>query len=524
MKRLIKFQMIVFLFFFVSPEISTAQESDYTILSQTVGSSKIVITVDKIIVKNSSILTQDHIEIINNRWQGEYQLDELNEIKELGLQISDFITRIYHSEGFTTSRAIFPVQDQLTDGIFIIEVIEGYMEKISLTGLNKLNQDYILSRIPSAYKKPLNTLDLEADLKKLRQDYLIKNLTALLELGTQSKHSRLSLKIEENKTQTLSFQGNNTAPASTGSEEGFFTYKDDNLLGGGQQLLLQINASEGKELGYASFNFPLTSENLRLQFRGKIESNEIIVAPLQQFDFENDVFTYGIDFIYPFFENAQSSFSLKVSYDNHESQTFILGERFEFDERFPNGIAQYETIRLSSQWVYRTKTNALSFRPQLNFGLNRSFFYGQLFLDFVQPVSEDISFLFHLKGQVADGILFPQEQCKIGGDGIFDGAIRGYTRQAFRNDNCLAATLQGSWSFFNNDNLRLEITPFIQAASVFKAEDSLIPDETLATIGIELGVYLENFFIKGFSSLPLVDVDEDFKQPFGVSGGIKLSF
>lgn len=479
------------------------------------------IKIHTIRIKNSSILTEDQKQNITQEWQGEYFLTD---ILSRGFQIAETITKLYHKQGYVTSRTIVPTQDQFAEGILILEVIEGSVEGIKLGGVKTLSKDYILSRIPAIYAKPFNVIDLNNDLQNLQRDPLIKSLNSSVEKGSEEHYAVLIFNIEENPTQTLSLQGSNNAPTNTGSEEGFFTYEHRNLFGGGQKLFFQYSGAEGKDTGFASFSFPLTSDNTRLQFRGQIESNDIITEPLSQFEFENDVFTYGIDLIHPVFENSRNNIISTITYDNHRSQNYIFGERFEIDERFPNGIAQYDVLRVSFQWIQQRETNVLSFTPQLNFGIDRGFFSGRFWGDFLQSISDNLTLSFHISAQVADDILFPQEQCKIGGSGYRFGAIRGYTRQAFRNDNCVAATLQSSWVFFKNEQVGLELTPFLQAGAVWKAQESPIPEETLASTGLELGLSWGNFFVKGYSAFPLVNVADEFKDPFGVTGGVNFSF
>lgn len=482
------------------------------------------IKINTIIIRNSSILSQDQKTNISKTWQGEY---ELYEILSIGTEISSMLTKLYYDQGYKTSKIIVPEQDKLAQGIFIIEVIEGTIEDIVILGDTNLSRNYILSRIPAAQRTPLNIDNLANQLKNLSSDPLIKNLNSTLEKGSSKQSRILTLNVQTNPTQTLSMQGSNNASAGTGSEEGIFYYGNKNLFGGAEELIIQSNVSRGKKMGLVFFSIPVTSQNTRLRFRGQIESNDIIIQPLADFDFENDVETYGVDLIHPLYEDSNNFIDVSVSYDDNKSQTYILGERFEIDERFPRGIAQYNIVRLSPSWSYRTNTTFLKFTPQFSFGVDRSFFYSRFFVDFSHFLSENLSVSGNFYGQFADDILFPQEQCKIGGNGLGNGSIRGYAQQAFRNDNCVAFSLQSSWSFYQSESLglKLELSPFFQLGSVKKSRgDSLIPEETLASVGLELGVIFGNFFFKVYSAKPLVNVDSEFEEPFGLTGGLIIKY
>lgn len=516
---------MIFLFLFLlvfSDFFDSAIASDNGFIESPHFQNKI--NIHTIIIRNSSILSKEQQDHISDKWQGEYDLSGL---LSLETELVSLITQLYHQQGYQTSRAIFPEQDNLEQGYLVIEVLEGSIEDITITGNTKISQNYILSRIPAAQIIPLNTVQLNNQLEKLQRNSLIKEIDSILEKGSNQQKRILKINIRENSAQTLSFQGNNNAPASTGSEEGVVFYRHSNLLGGAEELILQGTKSQGKKLAYGSFTIPLTAQNTKIRLRGQIESNDIIVRPLADFEFENDVETYGIDLIHPLFENNNHLVDLTLSYDYHKSQSYILGERFEIDSRFPNGIAKYGILRLASSWTYRTDSHLFKITPQLNFGVERSLFYGQLFVDFFQSLSETWSISTNFSAQFSDDILFPQEQCKIGGNGLANGAIRGYARQAFRNDNCLTASIQSSWAFYKNESsqLKLELSPFFQIGSVFKSNgDSLIPEETLASVGLELGVFYGNFFIKGYSAQPLVNVPDEFEEPFGLLGGLIIRY
>ncbi len=298
------------------------------------------------------------------------------------------------------------------------------------------------------------------------------------------------------------------------------------MFGGGQEFLLQYNKSEAKDLGYISFSFPVTPENTRLQFRGQIESNEIVVEPLNLFDFENDVTTVGLDLQHPVIDNKNNSLLLSLSYDYHRSENFILGERFEFDERFPNGIAEYQVLRFSPQWLNRSPNQVFSLKAKFNVGIDRSFFYTQLDFDFLQALSQDLLFSFRVESQFADQILFPQEQCKIGGSQFGNGAVRGYARQAFRNDNCIVGSAQVPWTAFKDEFVGWEIklVPFLEAGYVWESEDSILPQQTLASSGVELGFSWGGFSFSAYYGLPLIDVVDELEEPFGIRGGFNWQF
>lgn len=92
------------------------------------------------------------------------------------LEVRSKITQLYIDEGYITSGAYIPEQT-LTDGIVRIEIIEGKLEDIKITGLRKLKPNYIRSRIALGASTPLNQKRLLKTLQLLQINPLIQKLT-----------------------------------------------------------------------------------------------------------------------------------------------------------------------------------------------------------------------------------------------------------------------------------------------------------------------------------------------------------
>ncbi len=90
-----------------------------------------LIEIERIVLKNSTILTPKQQTEITQEWLGEYPVSQLT---EKGLEWANTLTKIYHDLGYQTSWAVFPPQSQLSDGVLIIEVFEGELEEISIRG------------------------------------------------------------------------------------------------------------------------------------------------------------------------------------------------------------------------------------------------------------------------------------------------------------------------------------------------------------------------------------------------------
>jgi hemolysin activation/secretion protein len=99
-------------------------------------------------------------------------------------QLRSAITQLYLDKGYITSGAYIPPQT-LQRGVVTIQVIEGKLETITVTGTRRLSPNYVRSRLAIATGTPLNRDRLLAALQLLQLDPLLQSLAAELSAGTR---------------------------------------------------------------------------------------------------------------------------------------------------------------------------------------------------------------------------------------------------------------------------------------------------------------------------------------------------
>ena len=112
------------------------------------------------------------------------------------LQARSAITQFYVDQGYITSGALLPPQT-IEDGIVTIQVVEGALEDIVVTGDRRLNPGYVRSRLNLAAQTPLNINDLLEALQLLQLDPLIENLSAELSASPRPGFNLLEVEISE---------------------------------------------------------------------------------------------------------------------------------------------------------------------------------------------------------------------------------------------------------------------------------------------------------------------------------------
>jgi hypothetical protein len=131
-------------------------------------------------------------------------------------QARSAVTQLYLERGYITSGALIPLQT-IEGGVVRIQVIEGGLESINVTGTERLNPNYVRSRLAIATEKPLNRDRLLEALQLLQLDPLIQNLSAELAAGTEPGLSVLDVVVTEAETFSVQFSANNNRAPSVGS-------------------------------------------------------------------------------------------------------------------------------------------------------------------------------------------------------------------------------------------------------------------------------------------------------------------
>ncbi|MDZ8264433.1 CHAT domain-containing protein [Nostoc sp. ChiQUE01b] len=130
-------------------------------------------------------------------------------------QASSKITDLYVQNGYITSGAYIPPQT-IQSGVIKIQVVEGKLEDIKITGTRRINPSYIRGRLSVATSQALNRERLLEALQQLQLNPLIESLSAELSAGSRTGLSLLEIKINER-----SFMAQNRSEQSTSSNSSF---------------------------------------------------------------------------------------------------------------------------------------------------------------------------------------------------------------------------------------------------------------------------------------------------------------
>jgi hemolysin activation/secretion protein len=270
------------------------------------------------------------------------------------LELRSAIVQLYIKNGYITSGAFLPNNQDLSSGTIKIQVVEGELEQIEIGGLNRLREGYVRSRLQLATSTPLNQQRLEEALQLLQLDPLIDRVNAELTAASTPGRNILRVNIKEAPAFHAAIVADNNQSPSIGSIQGSVEVSHDNLLGFGDRLAAQYARTEGLNLYDLNYTIPVNARNGTVNFRYNNGDSRIIEEDFRDVGIRSETQTYSLNLRQPITRTPTSEFGLGLGLDLRRSQTYILDDRpFSFTEGPENGESKVTVIRFSQDWVKR---------------------------------------------------------------------------------------------------------------------------------------------------------------------------
>lgn len=473
------------------------------------GVPSVSFTVDGIDVEGNSILEEEIQTIAAEYIDRPITFDDL-------LVLRSRITQLYVDEGYVTSGAFLPSNQVLTDGTVTIQVVEGTVEAVQVSGTQHLQESYIRQRLTT--DTPLNQADLLESLQLLQLNPFVSQVNAELTAGTSPGQNMLLVAVDEPSPFTASLGGSNYRPTSIGSAEATVSLGYSNLIGIGDRITGSYGRTDGLDIFDAGLSVPINAKEGTLSFRFNSSESQIIDDEFEDLEIESETRTYGLSFRQPIVRSPETEFALGLGLDLRRRQTFILDNiPFSFSVGPEEGVSNVSVLRFSQDWVNRSAGRVLAARSQFSFGLdafnatvNDSGIDGRYFswigqFQWVQQLSSRNLMITRLSTQLTPDSLLSLEQFSIGGV----DTVRGYAQNQLVADNGALAGVEFRLPLTSNPQ-RLQLTPFLEMGTVWNNDT---PDPETSTIaGLGLGVRWlvgSSLFVRLDYGIPLIEVDND---------------
>ncbi len=409
------------------------------------------------------------------------------------------ITELYVKNGYITSGAYIPPQT-MQSGVIKIQVVEGKLEDIKVTGTRRLNPNYVRSRLAIATSRPLNRQRLLEALQLLQLNPLIKNVTAELSAGSRAGASLLEVKIREAKTFSSQIVLDNGRSPSVGSFRRRLQLNEANLLGLGDALGVAYTNTDGSNSFDASYTLPLNPKNGTLTFNYGTTSSNVIEPPFNILDIQSASRYYELTFRQPIVQTPTQEFALGLTASRRESEaSYIDPDRIPFpgsgaDEQ---GRTRVSALRFFQEWTSRNSREVIALRSQFSLGIDvlnptinqnppdSRFFAWQGQAQWVRLLAPETLLLLRLNTQLATRTLLPLEQFGLGGQ----DSIRGYRQDYLLTDNgtFVSAEIQVPILRLPQIDSTLQVVPFVDFGVGWNSSGRENPDpNTLAAVGLGL--------------------------------------
>ena len=489
------------------------------------------VLVKKFIVVGSTVFTAEELEEVLKP----YTLRRLSFPELLAAQQA--VDRLYIENGYITSGTFLPPQN-LDEGIVTIEVIEGTVDEINITGLERLNSGYVRSRLQRATQPPLNREELLNALQLLQLDPLLANLQAELTAGTTIGSSILELSLQEADPFDLILSYDNFRSPSVGTDRRQVNLTHRNLVGYGDRLSVgYLNTDGSDSLNDFSYTIPLYASNGTLSFRLGYTDSDIIEDPFERFNIESENTNYEFTYRQPILQKPTQDLALGFSFSRNDSSTTANGDPFQLSRGAEtDGETHISALRFFQEYTTRNATQVIALRSQFSLGVglfdatrnsgddpDSNFLAWRGQAQYLRSLGSNFTLLLRSDFQTSTRPLVPVEQFSLGGA----LSVRGYRQDALLGDNGMfsSAEVRATVARIPQWNTSIQLTPFVDFGAVWNTDDLSFDTDTLISTGIGLRVQTSDYFAARLDyGIPLRDLDSngDSLQEEGVYFSIEL--
>jgi len=473
------------LLFAPSPQIPAPPSSNNAESSE-------LIVVKKFEVTGSSVFSDQELEKVTESYTN-------RSISIIDLfQVRTKITELYLNRGYITSGAYLPEQD-LQTGIVKIQIVEGELDKIRVTGLNRLNLGYIQSRIEIATTKPLNRNRLLEALQLLQINPLIESISANLSPSLQAGLSNLEVKVTETPTFSLPITFDNSRTPSVGSDRRQIQLIEANLTGLGDRLSLSYANTNGSNAFDVSYTVPFNPYNGTISLNFGNSSSNVIESPFNLLDIISSSRNYELSIRQPLLQNTAQEFALGLTFSHRQSTASLLGGAIPFPSlgADADGQTKVTALRFFQDYVQRSTQEVLALRSQFSLGINAlgstinnlspdsQFLAWRGQTQYVRLLAPETLLFLSADLQLSDRPMLSQEQISFGGQ----DTLRGFRQDALLSDSGLLVSAEVRIPIMRIPEISglLQIVPFFDFGKAWNHQASNQPDpSTLASLGMGL--------------------------------------
>ena len=462
------------------------------------------ISVSEIRIRGNRALSNEELDAITAEYEGRsITVEELHGLRQR-------LSRAYFDQGYVNSGVIIPDQ-QVSDGIITLQVIEGELSDIVIDGNKALRDSYLERRVTRTISDPLNVGELQTSLRLLQEEPLVSSVNAQLVSGDAQGSGTLNLTIKEEPPFELIVAADNHRSPSVSEERGTIYLAHRSLSGHGDVFAGRFGLTEGVQDHGLSYSFPVSARNTRIEGYYSKADSEILEKPLDTLDINSEVESAGVIISHPFIWRLDRRFKMSLGFEHRRSESTLLGFPFSFSPGEVDGKAEASALYLAGEWMRRADRSVFAVRGTWNhgvgaFGASKSDIAPDSHFDMVVGQLEYIRNMGWRESrlvarstfQLTNDPLLAMYKFAVGGR----YTVRGYRENLFVRDNAVTASIEYQFPLFvdetGRDKYKLRLATFADWGRSWDEDDALPTSsaETISSVG--LGVLWSP--IKGLSA------------------------
>lgn len=445
------------------------------------------VSVHKVRLTGNTAFSDDELAKITAEYENkEITSEQLQELRNK-------LTHHYVDNGYINSGVIIPDQEVI-DGIITLRIIEGALTEIRVEDNKYFRSGYISDRLKLAAGPPVNIHDLQQALLVLQQDSRIKRINAKLSPGILPGDGVLNVRVKEDNPFKIGLEVSNKQSPSVGAVRGELQLAHQNLSGNGDMLSGSFGLTEGLFEIDICYALPITARDTMLKLDFRKNETTVIEEPFEDLDIENEAETYGITLSHPFYKTPNQEFTLALTGEVRQSDSFLLGRRFSFCRGAEEGEANVTVLRFSQEWINCSQTQVFAARSTFSLGVDAfgatindtgedSRFFSWLGqLQWVKRIGDtDGRIIFRTDIQLANDPLLPLEKFDVGGM----DSVRGYRENQLVRDNGAVISLEFRIPLLRNKRGQsiLQLAPFTDFGWSWNTECDTPSPRSISSIG-----------------------------------------
>lgn len=438
-------------------------------------------------------------------------------------QVRTAITQLYVDQGYVTTGAYIPPQT-LDNGIVQIQVIEGQLENITVTGQQRLNPGYVSSRLGLAGAQPLNINRLLEGLQLLQLDPLIENISAELAAGVSPGTSILEVEFTEADAVSAYLELDNNRSPSVGSFRRSVGFTHLNLSGLGDRFAVSYANTNGSNEVDLNYTVPVSPHNDTMSFGVGFSGSRIIEEPFDVLNIESDSRYYEITYRHPVVQTPSEEFALSITASRRESESEFLGNLgnplpFPILGADDAGRTRISALRFTQEWTKRSAEEVFALRSQFSLGLgalgatinevgpDSQFLSWRGQGQWIRLLAPETLLVVRTDVQLTGDELLSQEQIGLGGQ----QTVRGYRQDQLLTDSGVLASAEVRLPILRVEEVNgiLHVVPFVDFGMGWNNGIRPNPEQNiLLSTGLGLQWQMQdNFFARLDWGIPLTNVN-----------------